>query len=121
LISFATQQELFKKNKTLSNRIDSIAKDVSALSDHASFLNNKVNFLLDTTLGLISIEQNAIIKIFSVAAVAFLPPTLIASIYGMNFKAMPELNFQYGYFLALLLIFLSALIPLKYFKKKCWI
>ncbi|MEJ0067473.1 MAG: CorA family divalent cation transporter [Pseudomonadota bacterium] len=63
-----------------------------SLHDHAGFLSQKVNFILDATLGLINIEQNSIIKIFSVAAVAFLPPTLIASIYGMNFKELPELS-----------------------------
>jgi magnesium transporter len=80
-----------------------------------------VNFLLDATLGMISIEQNATIKIFSVAAVVFLPPTLVASIYGMNFHFMPELDWHYGYPLALLLMLLSAFLPYKYFKRKKWL
>lgn len=121
LMSFCSQQEIFKNQKNITNRIETISKDISALADHASFLNNKVNFLLDTTLGLINIEQNSIIKIFSVASVVFLPPTLIASVYGMNFRNMPELEFKFGYEIALLLIFLSALIPLKFFKRKGWI
>ncbi|KTD27073.1 MULTISPECIES: magnesium/cobalt transporter CorA [Legionella] len=102
-------------------RLGTLSKDIGALSDHASFFSSKVNFLLDATLGMINIEQNAIIKIFSVAAVIFLPPTLIASIYGMNFHFIPELNFKWGYFLAIGLMFLSALIPYKYFKRKKWL
>ncbi|HHF7348860.1 TPA: magnesium/cobalt transporter CorA [Legionella feeleii] len=102
-------------------RLGTLAKDVGALSDHANFISSKVNFLLDATLGMINIEQNAIIKIFSVAAVIFLPPTLIASIYGMNFHFMPELNFKWGYLVALGLMILSALIPFKYFKRKKWL
>jgi magnesium transporter len=73
-------------------RIKTLSSDVRSLSDHAGFLSQKITFLLEATLGMISIEQNAIIKIFSVTAVIFLPPTLIASIYGMNFEHMPELE-----------------------------
>ena len=102
-------------------RLGTLSKDVGALSDHANFISSKVNFLLDATLGMINIEQNAIIKIFSVAAVIFLPPTLIASIYGMNFHYIPELSFKGGYFLAIGLMFLSALVPYKYFKRKKWL
>ncbi|CDZ77988.1 Magnesium transport protein CorA [Legionella massiliensis] len=102
-------------------RLNTLSKDIGALSDHASFISSKVNFLLDATLGMINIEQNAIIKIFSVAAVIFLPPTLIASIYGMNFHFMPELNYKWGYFMAIGLMFLSALLPYKYFKRKKWL
>lgn len=98
-----------------------IKKDIDALSDYATFISTKVNFLLDATLGMINIEQNAIIKIFSVAAVIFLPPTLIASIYGMNFKFMPELSFKYGYVVAIGLMILSAFLPYKYFKRKKWL
>ena len=83
-------------------------------------VNMKITFLLDTIVGLISIEQNAIIKIFSVAAVAFMPPTLVASIYGMNFEFMPELAQEWGYPVALGLMVLSAVIPLLYFRKKGW-
>lgn len=101
-------------------RLGSLSKDIASLSDHANFISSKVNFLLDATMGLINIEQNAIIKIFSVAAVIFLPPTLIASIYGMNFESMPELRYKWGYFIALALMILSAVIPYKFFKWKKW-
>ena len=93
-----------KEDKPLQARIRTAARDVASLTDHASFLSGKIIFLLDATLGMINIQQNDIIKIFSVAAVVFLPPTLIASIYGMNFKHMPELDWWYGYPLALLLM-----------------
>ena len=81
-------------------------KDILALSDHASFISNKTNFLLNATLGFVNIEQNNIIKIFSIVAVRFLPPTLIASIYGMNFHFMPELNWVIGYPIAIILMVL---------------
>lgn len=96
-------------------------KDISALSDHAAFVSNKVSFLLDATLGMISIAQNNIIKIFSIAAVIFLPPTLVASIYGMNFHHMPELDWRLGYPMALLAMVLAAMIPLWYFRRKKWL
>ncbi len=102
-------------------RLSILSKDISALSDHANFISSKVNFLLDATLGMINNEQNTIIKIFSVAAVIFLPPTLIASIYGMNFHYMPELSFKWGYLVAIGLMVLSALLPYKYFKRKKWL
>lgn len=98
-----------------------ITKDIGALSDHASFISTKVNFLLDATLGMVNIEQNNIIKIFSVAAVIFLPPTLIASIYGMNFTMMPELNWKIGYPVALVLMMVSAWLPYMYFKRRKWL
>jgi magnesium transporter len=95
--------------------------DVLALSDHASFLANKASFMLQATLGLINIEQNNIIKIFSVAATIFLPPTLIASIYGMNFEFMPELDKHYGYPMALLLMLGSAIVPYIYSRRRGWL
>jgi magnesium transporter len=82
---------------------------------------NKITFLLDATLGMISIQQNQIIKLFSVAAVVFLPPTLIASIYGMNFKNLPELAWELGYPMALGLMVVSAVLPFLYFKRKGWL
>jgi magnesium transporter len=94
---------------------------VRSLTDHVSFLSSKINFLLDATLGMISIEQNAIIKIFSVVAVVFLPPTLIASIYGMNFAYMPELEWTPGYPWALLLMLASAITPYLYFRRRGWL
>ena len=78
-------------------QLQSMQRDVVSLSDHASYLGNKITFLLDAMLGVVNIEQNAIIKIFSVAAVVLMPPTLVASIYGMNFKHMPELDWPFGY------------------------
>jgi magnesium transporter len=107
--------------KDLRNRLRTMSRDVRSLTEHASFLSAKINFLLDATLGMINIEQNAIIKIFSVVAVVFLPPTLIASIYGMNFQFMPELNEVYGYPLALALMLVSAIAPLVYFKRRGWL
>ena len=95
--------------------------DVRSLSDYASFLADKITFLLDATLGLINIEQNTIIKIFSVAAVVFMPPTLIASIYGMNFAHMPELHWRFGYPMALLLLVASALVTYGLFKRRGWL
>lgn len=101
--------------------LHSISRDVLSLSDHASFLGTKVSFLLEATLGLINLEQNNIIKIFSVAAVLFLPPTLIASIYGMNFHVMPELDWALGYPFALLLMVASMGVTYVMFKRKGWL
>jgi magnesium transporter len=110
-----------KTAKDLRNRVRTMSRDVRSLTEHASFLSGKINFLLDATLGMINIEQNAIIKIFSVVAVVFLPPTLIASIYGMNFQFMPEIDKVYGYPLALALMLVSAIAPLLYFKRRGWL
>ncbi len=96
-------------------------RDLQSLEDHATFLSNKIQFLLDAVLGLVSLEQNKIIKIFSVAAVVFLPPTLIASSYGMNFKNMPELDWQLGYPMALGMMVLSAICTYLFFKIKRWL
>jgi magnesium transporter len=98
-----------------------LSRDVIALSDHANFLTTKIAFMLDAILGLVNIEQNNIIKIFSVAAVMFLPPTLIASMYGMNFHFMPELSWKYGYLFAVGIMIGSAIIPYIYFKKRKWL
>jgi magnesium transporter len=107
--------------KELRQELKVIQRDAAALSDHAAFLNTKINFLLDATLGLINLEQNQIIKIFSVAAVVFLPPTLVASIYGMNFDFMPELHWPIGYPFAIGLMILAALLPYLFFKRKGWL
>jgi magnesium transporter len=112
-------------NVTLSQeqrgRYRSILADVQSLTDHASFLNSKIQFLLDAVLGLINLQQNNIIKIFSVAAVMFLPPTLVASMYGMNFHHMPELDKPWGYPFALVLMLVSAVLPYIYFRRKGWL
>ena len=110
-----------KGDKDIRERVKTIARDVSSLVSHTAALSQKINFLLDATLGMISIEQNAIIKIFSVAAVIFLPPTLVASIYGMNFKLMPELDWEYGYPLAICLMIAAAVVPYLYFKRRGWL
>ncbi len=107
--------------KGTKEHLDGLTKDVASLTDHATFLGGNITFLLDAALGLINIEQNAIIKIFSVAAVIFMPPTLVASIYGMNFKHMPELNFTYGYPMALGLMVASAVLPYLFFKGRGWL
>jgi len=98
-----------------------ILRDIDSLDSHTAFLFDKINFLLDATVGFININQNKIIKIFSVASVALLPPTLIASIYGMNFKAMPELDWSFGYPFALGLMLLSIASPFWYFRRKGWL
>ncbi len=103
------------------NKLKTMARDLQSLADYANFISGKVTFLLDATLGMLSIEQNDIIKIFSIAAVIFLPPTLVATVYGMNFKFMPELAWPWGYPLALLLMVISAITPWLYFKRKGWI
>ena len=105
----------------LRHHIASLRTDVTSLSEHASFLSDNLTFLLDASLGLISVEQNAAMKLFSWAALIFLPPTLIAGIYGMNFKYMPELDWASGYPFALTLIVLSAVLPILYLKKRGWI
>jgi magnesium transporter len=107
-----------KLPKDAQSQLKSMSRDSASLSDHASYLGNKVSFLLDATLGMVSIEQNDIIKLFSVAAVVLMPPTLIASIYGMNFKFIPELSSPYGYPLALCAMVLSAILPYLFFRWK---
>jgi magnesium transporter len=97
-------------------------RDGISLTDHASFLSNKITFLLDAMLGVVNIQQNAIIKIFSIAAVVFMPPTLVASIYGMNFHHnMIELEWECGYPFALIVIMLAAVLLLVFFKWKKWL
>ena len=98
-----------------------ILRDIESLDNHTAFLFDKINFLMDATVGFININQNKIIKIFSVASVALLPPTLIASIYGMNFQAMPELNWRYGYPFAIALMVASVAAPFIYFRRKGWL
>ncbi|WP_232476681.1 magnesium/cobalt transporter CorA [Vitreoscilla filiformis] len=97
-----------------------IMRDIDSLDSHTAFLFDKINFLMDATVGFININQNKIIKIFSVASVAMLPPTLIASIYGMNFQHMPELSQRWGYPFALGLMVFSVAVPLLYFRRKGW-
>jgi magnesium transporter len=107
-----------KENQAL---IKTLVRDVRSLVEHASFLNSKAQFLLDAVLGIINVEQTNIIKTFTVASVALMPPTLIASIYGMNFQIMPELQQAWGYPAALVLMIISAALPILYFKRKGWL
>ena len=120
LVVFYSQSSLFHREAQDASRLTTMSRDIAALSDHAHFLSTKINFLLDSTLGLVNIEQSNIIKIFSVAAVIFLPPTLIASVYGMNFP-IPELTWRYGYYIALGLMMFAAWLPYKYFKYRKWL
>jgi magnesium transporter len=108
-------------DKTVRSRIKTAQQDVKSLTDAIGYMSARVTFLLDATLGMINNEQNNIIKLFSVLAVALMPPTLVASIYGMNFKHMPELDWYYGYPLALGVMLLSGLLPYVYFRRKGWL
>jgi magnesium transporter len=105
----------------IQGRISTAHRDVHSLMEHMRFLSTRVDFLLNATLGMISTEQNKIIKLFSVAAVMLMPPTLVASIYGMNFKKMPELEWVYGYPSALGLMIISAVVPYLFFRRKGWL
>lgn len=121
LNGFFSQVVASKFDENLQSRLMTLTKDILALRDQVKFLTTKINFLLDATLGMVNIEQNNIIKIFSIAAVIFLPPTLIASIYGMNFHAIPELNWRFGYPISIGLMCLSGWLPYQYFKAKKWL
>ncbi len=96
-------------------------RDIDSLDSHTTFLFDKINFLMNATVGFININQNKIIKIFSVASVALLPPTLIASIYGMNFRAMPELDWRFGYPFAIAVMVASVAAPFLFFRRKGWL
>lgn len=109
-----------KEAKDLKLRLKTASRDIASLAEHAGFETSKINFLLNATLGMINIEQNRIIKLFSVAAVVFLPPTLVASLYGMNFRHMPELDWTYGYPMAIGAMILSGVVPYLFFKAKGW-
>jgi len=121
LLYLAAEADTMKWAKDQRATIKGMQRDVQSLSDHATYLAQKISFLLDAMLGVVSLEQNNIIKIFSVAAVVFMPPTLIASIYGMNFKHMPELDFEFGYPLAIVLMLLAAVLPYFFFRWMKWL
>src|SRR5918993_95265 len=121
MIGFLALTEQVRTNKESREHVKSLARDAASLTDHATFIASNINFLLDASLGLINLEQNQIIKIFSVAAVCLMPPTLVASSYGMNFEHMPELRWLLGYPYALGLMVVSAIIPFVYFKRKGWL
>jgi magnesium transporter len=121
LLFLANEVEGMRWGKDTRAQLQSMQRDIHSLSDHASYLTSKITFLLDAMLGVVQIEQNDIIKLFSVAAVVLMPPTLIASIYGMNFRHMPELDWEYGYPLAIALMILAAALPYVFFKWKKWL
>jgi magnesium transporter len=121
LMFFASAVRERKDDALIIDRIEAARKDNGSLMEHMKFLQGRTNFLLDATLGMISTEQNQIIKLFSVMAVIMMPPTLVASIYGMNFKHMPELDFVWGYPMALGLMVVTAVVPILYFKARGWL
>jgi magnesium transporter len=110
-----------KWSKDMREQLKTMQRDVASLSDHASYLAGKITFVLDAMLGVVNLEQNNIIKLFSVMAVVLMPPTLIASIYGMNFKVMPELEWVHGYPMALVMMLCAAIVPYYLFKLKKWL
>ena len=118
-VSFLIRRKLL--SATQLEDAQQILRDIESLNSHTAFLFDKINFLMDATVGFININQNKVIKIFSVASVAMLPPTLIASIYGMNFDRMPELQWMLGYPFALLMMAISILLPYLFFKRKGWL
>ncbi len=122
LLFLSTNMARPKKASGFNAEWRTAVRDTQSIEEHASFLNNKIQFILDATLGLVTLQQNNIIKLFSVMAVVLMPPTLIASIYGMNFRqGMPELDWQYGYPFALGLMVTMAILPYLFFRWKKWL
>ena len=117
-LSFLMRSKLLSDEQQEEAR--QILRDIDSLENHTAFLFDKINFLMDATVGFINLNQSKIIKIFSVVSVALMPPTLLASIWGMNYKHIPELDLEWGYPLALVLMLISAIIPLWYFHHKGW-
>ena len=110
-----------KLDKEQTKIVQQVLRDIESLHSHTAFIFDKINFLMDAIVGFININQNKVVKIFSVAAVAMLPPTLIASIYGMNFEHMPELTQTWGYPMSLALMVVSVVVPFWYFRRKGWL
>ncbi len=102
-------------------RFETLRADIASLSDYQVHLADKVQFLLDATLGFINIEQNNIIKVLTVVSIVGIPPTFIASLYGMNFKDIPELGWSFGYWYALALMAVTAVLPLLWFRVRGWL
>lgn len=121
LLFFTEAAKQRNEPAALIGRIESASRDILSLTEHIRFVSSRTAFLLEATLGMISTEQNQIIKLFSVMAVMLMPPTLVASIYGMNFRHMPELDWPYGYPLAILAMVIAAVVPFIYFKRKGWL
>jgi len=118
-LSFLMRSKLLSDEQQEEAR--QILRDIDSLENHTAFLFDKINFLMDATVGFISLNQSKIIKIFSVVSVALMPPTLLASIWGMNFQHMPELTETWGYPVAILSMVISSIIPLSYFRHKGWL
>ena len=121
LLSLSATYRTAKAPRELREDVRSTLRDLQSLEEHATFISAKIQFLLDATLGLVNLEQNNIIKLFSVMAVVFMPPTLIASIYGMNFKTMPELDWHFGYPAAVGMMVVAAVLPYVFFRWKKWL
>ncbi|WFR95942.1 magnesium transporter CorA family protein [Rhizobium tumorigenes] len=121
LLTFMHTIPAVQQDRETKDLCRNVTRDVQSLSEHASFIAGNITFLLDASLGLINIEQNSIIKIFSIASVVFLPPTLVASVYGMNFEHMPELHSTFGYPASLVLMVVSAVVPFFFFRWKGWL
>lgn len=121
LLTFLETTDAMEADHVNRRHVKSLVADTLALNDHSNFLGDNLTFLLDATLGLISLEQNDVMKLFSVFAVIFMPPTLIAGIYGMNFEHMPELKWLAGYPYSLVLMLASAIFPYIYARKKGWL
>lgn len=121
LVSFATLAGDIEKHEDGRERLKSMQRDVASLTDHATYVTENITFLLDAATGLITTEQNEIMKLFSIAAVVLMPPTLIGSVYGMNFHNLPELGWKYGYPFALGLMLLSMLAPIWWLRRKGWL
>ena len=121
LLTFFYTIPAIQQDREAKELCRTVSRDIQSLSEHASFIAGNITFLLDASLGLINIEQNSIIKIFSIASVVFLPPTLVASVYGMNFQVMPELTWVAGYPYSLALMVISAVVPFFFFRWKGWL
>jgi magnesium transporter len=121
MLTFLAQSLDTKAHKDSRSHVKTLVRDVQSLQDHSTFVATKVSYLQDATLGLINNEQNNIIKIMSVAAMVFLPPTLMASIWGMNFHYIPELDWVWGYPMSILVMIVSAVLPYLYFKRRGWL
>jgi magnesium transporter len=121
ILSFTRQSAESWLKPEMKAKAKSAERDITSLTEYAEHLASQIGHLQEATFSLINIEQNRVIKVFSIAAVLFLPPTLVATLYGMNFKNMPELGWEFGYPFALLLMVISALIPFYWFKRNGWL
>ncbi len=119
ILSYLLRDQRLEKGQ--NKIVQQIFRDIESLDGHTAFIFDKINFLMDAIIGFINISQSKVVKIFSVAAVAMLPPTLIASIYGMNFEYMPELSQKWGYPMSLALMVISVVVPFWYFRRKGWL